>query len=80
MFVSHLETIVSPDNANYALFQRTSQIFTKIIDEVLEPEPYVSSTIPSDESYMDIDRMIETDGLDLFNSIDFGAATTQWIF
>ncbi|CDM32172.1 Zn(2)-C6 fungal-type DNA-binding domain [Penicillium roqueforti FM164] len=79
VFISHLESIVRPDNANYALFQRASQLFSRIIDEILEPQ----SILPDsnlDSSAFDFDPMIEVDGLDFFNNMDFGVAFNQWLF
>jgi hypothetical protein len=80
VFISHLETIVRPDNSNYALFQRASQVFSKIIDEVLEPQDTIVDTEISDASLFDFDQMIPVDGLDLFNTMDFGVAFNQWLF
>ncbi|CEJ56582.1 hypothetical protein PMG11_02784 [Penicillium brasilianum] len=80
VFISHLETIVRPDNSNYALFQRASQVFSKIIDEVLEPQDTIADTDISDASLFDFDQMIPVDGLDLFNTMDFGVAFNQWLF
>ncbi|KAJ5555325.1 hypothetical protein N7461_003795 [Penicillium sp. DV-2018c] len=79
VFISHLESIVRPDNANYALFQRASQVFSKIIDEVLEPQSVPESDL-GNTSLLDFDPMIEGDGLDLFNNMDFGVAFNQWLF
>ncbi|KAF3387488.1 hypothetical protein F1880_001189 [Penicillium rolfsii] len=78
VFISHLETIVRPDNSNYALFQRASEVFSKIIDEVLEPHDTIVDTEVSDTSLFDFDQMIPVDGLDLFNTMDFGVAFNQW--
>lgn len=80
MFISHLETIVRPDNSNYALFQRASQVFSKIIDEVLEPQDTIVDTDITDASLFNFDQMIPVDGLDLFNTMDFGVAFNQWLF
>ena len=80
VFISHMETIVLPDNANYTLLQRTSQIFTKIIDEVIEPDTYAPGSNASDETWTDIDPMIAIDGLDLFNTMDLGGTANQWVF
>ncbi|KAJ5240190.1 hypothetical protein N7468_004809, partial [Penicillium chermesinum] len=80
VFISYLETIASPDNANYPLFQRTGELFSKMLDEVLEPEAYLQSSNASDDSLMDIDRMIAMDGLELFNTIDISLASNQWMF
>ncbi|OQE37393.1 hypothetical protein PENCOP_c010G04903 [Penicillium coprophilum] len=80
VFISHLETIVRPDSANYALFQRASQLFSRIIDEILEPQSILPDSNLGDTSAFDYDSMIEVDGLDLFNNIDFGVAFNQWLF
>lgn len=80
MFISHLESIVRPDNANYALFQRASQVFSKIIDEILEPQSLVSDSSLGDAAHMDFEPVIDVDGLDLFNNMDFGVAFNQWLF
>lgn len=80
VFISHLETIVRPDNSNYALFQRASQVFSKIIDEVLEPQDTVVDADRSDALLFDFEQMIPVDGLDLFNTMDFGVAFNQWLF
>ena len=80
MFISHLESIVRPDNANYALFQRASQVFSKIIDEILEPQSLVSDSSLGDAPPMDFEPVIDVDGLDLFNNMDFGVAFNQWLF
>lgn len=79
VFTSHLETIVRPDTANYALFQRASQIFSKIIDEILEPHPALEDTELGEASLLDHDQMIAVDALDLFNTQDFGIAFNQWL-
>ncbi|CAI7606503.1 unnamed protein product [Penicillium glandicola] len=80
VFISHLESIVRPDNANYALFQRASQLFSRIIDEILEPQSILPDENLGDSSSFDFDPMIEVDGLDLFNNMDFGVALNQWLF
>lgn len=80
VFISHLETIVRPDNSNYALFQRASQVFSQIIDEVLEPQDTVVDADRSDALLFDFEQMIPMDGLDLFNTMDFGVAFNQWLF
>ncbi|KAJ6178597.1 hypothetical protein N7519_009058 [Penicillium mononematosum] len=80
VFISHLESIVRPDNANYALFQRASQLFSRIIDEILEPQSILPDSNLEDTSGFDFDPMIEVDGLDLFNNMDFGVAFNQWLF
>lgn len=80
VFISHLESIVRPDNANYALFQRASQLFSRIIDEILEPQSILQDSNLEDTSGFDFDPMIEVDGLDLFNNMDFGVAFNQWLF
>jgi hypothetical protein len=80
VFISHLESIVRPDNANYALFQRASQLFSRIIDEILEPQSILPDSNLEDTSGFDFDPMIEVDGLDLFNHTDFGVAFNQWLF
>jgi hypothetical protein len=80
VFISHLETIVRPDNSNYALFQRASQVFSQIIDEVLEPQDTVVDADRSDALLFDFEQMIPVDGLDLFNTMDFGVAFNQWLF
>ncbi|KXG45891.1 Transcription factor [Penicillium griseofulvum] len=79
VFISHLESIVRPDNANYALFQRASQLFSKIIDEILEPQSILPDSNHGDASAFEFDPMIEVDGLDLFNNIDLGVAFNQWL-
>jgi hypothetical protein len=80
VFISHLESIVRPDNANYALFQRASQVFSKIIDEVLEPQSVLPESDIGNADLIEFDPMIEVDGLDLFNNMDFGVAFNQWLF
>ena len=80
VFISHLESIVRPDNANYALFQRASQLFSRIIDEILEPQSIIPDSNLEHTSGFDFDPMIEVDGLDLFNNMDFGVAFNQWLF
>lgn len=56
-------------------------MFSKIIDEVLEPQDNtVVDTEISDASLFDFDQMIPVDGLDLFNTMDFGVAFNQWLF
>ncbi|KGO37198.1 Transcription factor, fungi [Penicillium expansum] len=79
VFISHLESIVRPDNANYALFQRASQLFSRIIDEILEPHSILPDSNLADTSAFDFDPMMEVDGLDLFNNMDFGVAFNQWL-
>ena len=37
VFVSHLDTIFRPDNANYAMTSQASFTITRVLDEVLEP-------------------------------------------
>lgn len=80
VFISHLESIVRPDNANYALFQRASQLFSRIIDEILEPQSILPDSDLGDTSAFEFDPMIEVDGLDLFNNVDLGVAFNQWLF
>ncbi|KAJ5864559.1 uncharacterized protein N7529_006475 [Penicillium soppii] len=80
VFIAHLESIARPDNANYALFQRASQVFSKIIDEILEPQSVLAAEDLGDSSLINFDSMIEVDGLDLFNNMDFGVAFNQWLF
>ncbi|KAJ5766641.1 uncharacterized protein N7511_004257 [Penicillium nucicola] len=79
VFISHLESIARPDNANYALFQRASQVFSKIIDEILEPVPD-SGLGDADAAHYDFEPIVDVDGLDLFNHMDFGVAFNQWLF
>ncbi|KAJ5306407.1 hypothetical protein N7508_005422 [Penicillium antarcticum] len=79
VFISHLESIARPDNANYALFQRASQVFSKIIDEILEPVPD-SELGDADAAHYDFESVVDVDGLDLFNHMDFGVAFNQWLF
>lgn len=80
VFISHLETVVRSDNANYALFQRASQVFSKIIDEILEPHAALEDTELGEAPFLDHDQMIALDALDLFNTMDFGVAFNQWLF
>ncbi|KAJ5520375.1 hypothetical protein N7463_000828 [Penicillium fimorum] len=80
VFISHLESIVRPDSANYALFQRASQLFSRIIDEILEPQSILPDSNLGDTSPFDFDPMIEVDSLDLFSNIDLGVAFNQWLF
>lgn len=80
VFISHLESLVRPDNANYALFQRASQVFSKIIDEILEPQSVLPSADVGTSAMIDFDPVTEFDGLDSFNNMDFGAAFNQWLF
>ena len=77
--ISHLETIVRPDNGNYALFQRASQVFSKIIDEILEPQADVPDPNLGEDLLLDFDHMFAADGLDMFNTTDFGVAFNQWL-
>ncbi|KAJ5887785.1 hypothetical protein N7495_007826 [Penicillium taxi] len=79
VFISHLETTVRPDNANYALFQRASQVFSKIIDEILEPETAMVDSDPTGDSLIRIDQMNSVDDMDLLNTMDFGAVFNQWL-
>ncbi|KAJ5210528.1 Transcription factor, partial [Penicillium cf. griseofulvum] len=79
VFISHLESTVRPDNANYALFQRASQLFSRIIDEILEPQSILPDSNLGGTCGFDFDPMIEVDGLDLFNNIDLGVAFNQWL-
>ncbi|CAG8100229.1 unnamed protein product [Penicillium olsonii] len=80
VFISHLESIARPDNANYALFQHASKVFSKIIDEILEPQSVLPDANLGDSSMINFDSLIEVDGLDLFNNMDFGVAFNQWLF
>lgn len=55
-------------------------MFSKIIDEVLEPQDTIMDADITDASPFDFDQMIPVDGLDLFNTMDFGVAFNQWLF
>lgn len=80
VFISHLETIVRPDNSNYALFQRAAKIFSEIIDEVLEPEASFANGDVGVASFIDFDQMLSGGGLDFLNTLDCGVAHSQWLF
>ncbi|KAJ5780713.1 hypothetical protein N7457_005873 [Penicillium paradoxum] len=80
VFISHLDSIVRPDNSHYALFQRANQVFSKIIDEILEPQSILPNSDLGDTELVDFDTMIDVDGLDLINNLDFGVAFNQWLF
>ncbi|KAJ5624460.1 hypothetical protein N7510_000769 [Penicillium lagena] len=79
VFIAHLESIARPDSADYALFQRASQAFSKIIDEILEPDSVALNAELGEVSLFDYDQMINVDGLDWFNTMDFGFAFNQWL-
>lgn len=55
-------------------------MFSKIIDEILEPQSVLAAEDLGDSSLINFDSMIEVDGLDLFNNMDFGVAFNQWLF
>lgn len=55
-------------------------MFSKIIDEILEPQSGMPDTELGETPFMDYDQMIAVDGLDLFNTMDFGVAFNQWLF
>jgi hypothetical protein len=78
VFISHLDTVAEPENANYSLLQRASQVFTKIIDEVLEPQASLPPHNELDDlALLDCDQMIDMSDLDLLNTIEFGVCFDQ---
>lgn len=79
VFISHLENTLRPDNANYSLFQRASQVFSTILDEILEPQAPITDP-DLIEGPLLYDQMANLTQLDLFNTIDTGVAFDQWLF
>lgn len=79
VFISHLETVAQPENANYSLFQRASQVFTKIIDEILEPQVSLPPSELNDLALLDCDQVIDMSDLDLLNTIEIGVSFDQWL-
>lgn len=79
VFVSHLETIAQPGNANYALFQRASQVFTKILDEILDPQIHIPLNELDDLEFFNCDQVIDRNGLELLNNMEFGVSFDQWL-
>jgi hypothetical protein len=81
VFISYLETTVHPGNANYALFQRGSQVFSQMVDEILEPETSITDPEFDESALVDFDQIFNADQSDLFNSnaIDLGVAFNEWL-
>lgn len=79
VFISHLDTVAQPENANYELFQRASQVFTKIVDEILEPQAPLHANGLSDMALLDCGPIINTDELDMLNTIELGVSFDQWL-
>lgn len=79
VFISHLDTVAQPENANYELFQRASQVFTKIVDEILEPQAPLHANGLSDMAFLDCGPIVNTDELDLLNTIELGVSFDQWL-
>ncbi|KAJ5155339.1 hypothetical protein N7492_008142, partial [Penicillium capsulatum] len=78
VFIYHLENTLLPDNANYALFQRASQAFSNMMDEILEPQtPITDLEISHDQS--EFDQLIDMNVLDMFNTTDSWVAFDQWL-
>ncbi|PYI03170.1 hypothetical protein BO78DRAFT_323586 [Aspergillus sclerotiicarbonarius CBS 121057] len=82
VFTSHLETIAQSDHVHKELTHRTSQVFLKILDEVLEPE---MATTPPHPEFGDLPE-ISLDGYEIaddmmpFTATDLGVVFDQWIF
>ncbi|KAJ5989007.1 hypothetical protein N7481_004217 [Penicillium waksmanii] len=79
VFISHLDSVAQPDNSNYSLLQRASQVFTKIIDEILEPQASLPQNELDDLGLLDCNQLIDMSDLDLLNTIEIGVSFDQWL-
>lgn len=79
VFISHLENTLRPDSANYSLFRRASQVFSTILDEILEPQAPVRAPHIVEGPLL-YDQMINLEDLDIFSTMDTGVAFDQWLF
>lgn len=75
-----MDTVAEPGNSNYSLLQRASRVFTKIIDEILEPQASLLTHNELDDlSLLDCDQVIDMSDLDLLNTIEIGVCFDQWL-
>lgn len=79
VFISYLESTVSPGTANYTLFQRASQVFSQILDEILEPELSITETELAESALLEFGQILSANGSDFFNGMDFGVAVNEWL-
>ena len=80
VFTAHLETIAQSDHVHKDLALRTSQLFLKIMDEVLEPQMAITSVTPvlGDLPEISLDEYEFADMM-AFTSADLGTVFDQWI-
>ncbi|KAK2873490.1 hypothetical protein FQN49_002327 [Arthroderma sp. PD_2] len=70
VFISHLESMARPGSASFSFFSRATDVFSRIITEVLEPDSVeglhsgLSTEVSSD---IDTSLFLDMDGVDLFD-------------
>lgn len=84
VFISHLEAMTRPDQASFSFFSRAATVFSRIIDEILEPRSEVSvsdrdldTTLEAD---LDAPFFLELEGMEqLLENTDFRASFDQML-
>ncbi|CRL31520.1 Transcription factor, fungi [Penicillium camemberti] len=81
VFISHLELTARPEQESSTYFNRTAAVFTRILDEILEPRLKIPAPYRDSERNFDVDfdRLfsLDMDGIQLLQNTDFGASFGQ---
>ncbi|KAJ5448377.1 Transcription factor [Penicillium cf. griseofulvum] len=73
VFISHLESMTRPGHTSFSFFSRAASAFSRIIDEILEPQSEVSMSCSDIENTLEIDL----EGIELLDTTDFRASFNQ---
>ncbi|KAJ5668548.1 Transcription factor [Penicillium maclennaniae] len=83
VFISHLEPMARPDQTSSTYFNRTAAIFTRILDEILEPRLEIPASDRDTEHNFDVDFdslfSMDLEGIQLLENTDFGASFGQML-
>lgn len=78
-----MESMARPDQASFSFFNRAATVFSRIIDEILEPqsEDLVSDgdTNTTFEADLDAPFFLDLEGMELLENADFRATFDQML-
>lgn len=82
VFISHLESMARPDQASFSFFSRAAAVFSRIIDEILEPHLEVSVGDRNIDTDLEMDLnapfSLDLEGMQLLENIDFTASLARY--
>jgi hypothetical protein len=83
VFISHLESTTRPGQASFSFFNRAASVFSRVIDEILEPPTEVSMSHSDIENTLEIDLdtpfFVDLEGMELLDTTDFRASFDQML-